>query len=323
MSTSQGRRYEPSGKRRLFLSYARDDREFVRPIEEGVEVLQHELWMDKRIHAGHLWWNEILEQIRQCDAMIVAISPALLESEAAKRERFYAQQLKKPIIPVVVAPVRNFPSDISPVQMIDYIKNPSGAPFHLAGLLSGLPPAPPLPNPIPVPPPRPPDIISELSEKVHQPYLSNAEQIELLMNLRTAVAQSRTHAGAIGLLNQLKDRGDLPHNIVREADEILQRHKKPPPGVTGPGTFIQPQAPPRRLVLSLVAVVLTFWPLLTIPGLISLYFSSQVSTRWKLKDYDGARKASTTALVVSYVGMGINLLFVFGSSGSTSTTMPY
>jgi TIR domain/Interferon-induced transmembrane protein len=319
MSNLLGPGSESQTRKQLFLSYARDDRELVLPLKEGVEVLGHGLWIDDRIHAGHLWWNEILDEIRQCDAMIVAISPALLDSKASKLERTYAQELGKPIIPVVVDPVRALPPDIYTVQMINYAKDPGSAPFHLAGLLSSLPSAPPLPNPMPAPPSAPPDVMSELGEKVHKSQLSDAEQVEMLMNLRTLVGQPKTYAAASDLLRELKNRGDLPYYVVREADEILQKHRKAHPG----SSFTQQQSPPRRLVLSIVAVILTVWPMLTIPGLISLYFSSQVGTRWKLQDYSGARRASITALVVAYVGIGSNLLIWFLYAQASSTTTPY
>ncbi|MEQ7740050.1 toll/interleukin-1 receptor domain-containing protein, partial [Escherichia coli] len=87
----------------LFLSYAKADAARLALLHDGIEALHHNLWMDRHLDAGHVWWEDILEQIRNCDAMIVAVSPALLESEAASRERSYARQLGKPLLPVMVA----------------------------------------------------------------------------------------------------------------------------------------------------------------------------------------------------------------------------
>jgi len=67
----------------LFCSYAREDREGVRALLDGVRHLRHQVWVDERLSGGQAWWDEILAQLRKCDAMLIAVSPALLESQAS------------------------------------------------------------------------------------------------------------------------------------------------------------------------------------------------------------------------------------------------
>jgi len=71
----------------LFCSYAREDREGVRALLDGVRHLRHQVWVDERLSGGQAWWDEILAQLRKCDAMLIAVSPALLESQASALER--------------------------------------------------------------------------------------------------------------------------------------------------------------------------------------------------------------------------------------------
>jgi hypothetical protein len=86
-----------AGKRlKIFLSYARVDQPALQAVQEGLEALHHQLWIDRKLDGGQDWWNEILAQIRSCDAIIVAVSTALLESDAAEKEREYARRLGKP-----------------------------------------------------------------------------------------------------------------------------------------------------------------------------------------------------------------------------------
>src|SRR5512144_888404 len=61
----------------LFVTYAREDREHVLRLRAGLERLRHEVWVDDRLSVGQAWWQEILSQIRTCDAVVVAVSPAL------------------------------------------------------------------------------------------------------------------------------------------------------------------------------------------------------------------------------------------------------
>jgi len=64
--------------------------EGVRALLHGVRHLRHQVWVDERLSGGQAWWDEILAQLRSCDAMLIAISPALLESQASALERQYA-----------------------------------------------------------------------------------------------------------------------------------------------------------------------------------------------------------------------------------------
>jgi hypothetical protein len=207
----------------LFCSYAREDRDGVRALLDGVRHLRHQVWVDERLSGGQAWWDEILAQLRACDAMLIAVSPALLESNASALERQYGRQVGKPLLPVMIRPVLSdlLPPDLAPLQCIDYTAPGPNAAFELAGALYGLPPTPPLPDPLPHPPPVPISYLSGLSDRVRAPTLSLDDQLAVVARLRTALDRPRERQAALELLHALRERADLYHAPALEIDRLL------------------------------------------------------------------------------------------------------
>lgn len=85
----------------------------------------------------------------------------------------------------------------------------------------------------------------------------------------------------------------------------------PPPSARGKSLHETGEAsttdakPPTYWPLSIV-VFLLFWLLF---GAIAMYYSSQVTTRWRQGDEVGAKQASKSALIVNLIGTGIGILF--------------
>jgi hypothetical protein len=208
----------------LFCSYAREDREGVRALLDGVTYLRHQVWVDERLSGGQAWWNEILAQLRACDAMLIAVSPALLESQASALERQYGSRVGKPMLPVMIRPVLAdlLPPDLAPLQCIDYTQPGPNAAFELAGALYGLPPAGPLPDPLPDPPPVPISYLSGLSDRVRAENLSLDDQLAVVARLRTAMERPREHEAAVNLLQAMRERNDLYHVPALEIERLLQ-----------------------------------------------------------------------------------------------------
>jgi hypothetical protein len=69
--------------------------------------------------------------------------------------------------------------------------------------------------------------------------------------------------------------------------------------------------PSTHLALSVVAIVCSL-----LFGIIGLFFSFQVTTRWDKGDVSGAQKASTTALIVDVIGIVIGVIFLFAALSS-------
>jgi len=167
--------------------------------------------------------DEILRQIRLSDAIIVAVSPALLESQASTLEREYARQLGKAILPVCVRPVRPelMPPDIAAVQIVDYTEPGATAAFELADALGHLPASADLPEPLPDAPVVPLSYLSDLTARVRRPSLTLDEQLALVSRLRSALGKETEHQPAMELLLTLRRRDDLYHEPAREIASIL------------------------------------------------------------------------------------------------------
>ena len=86
----------------IFLSYASEDRERVRPL---VEALKQEGWTvfwDFTIPAGMTWRRFLLEKLENTRSLVVVWSKHSIESEWVMEETDEAKRQKKPIIPVLL-----------------------------------------------------------------------------------------------------------------------------------------------------------------------------------------------------------------------------
>ncbi|SRR5579875_2698101 len=92
----------------VYVSYARADT--VR-LERFVPVLRSvgcRVWMDEgKVHTNYQELaRQLQDDIRVCDVMVVALSPAAVDSRWVQRETKLAQRLGKPIIPVMVRAIQ-------------------------------------------------------------------------------------------------------------------------------------------------------------------------------------------------------------------------
>lgn len=149
----------------FFVSYARDsaeDQEGVQRALETVKKLGYRIRVDRERNSGQAWWDIVLGEIRTCDAMLVFVSPALLNSLASTLERRYAQELGRPLLPIIIRPLPadRLPQDLASRQFVDYTASGLRAESALAEALASLPAPAALPDPLPAPPPVPTSYLS-------------------------------------------------------------------------------------------------------------------------------------------------------------------
>lgn len=85
----------------IFVSYARDNCNFVYPEIERLKEEGYRIWYDKeQIRPSHLWSNEINEAIETCSCFLVFITARAVESERVIGEIKHALSLNKPVIAV-------------------------------------------------------------------------------------------------------------------------------------------------------------------------------------------------------------------------------
>jgi len=60
---------------KLFLSYGRENAAKVQALATDLADLDHEVWFDRELTGGQVWWDQILARVRACDVFVFALSP--------------------------------------------------------------------------------------------------------------------------------------------------------------------------------------------------------------------------------------------------------
>jgi hypothetical protein len=212
--------------RKVFISYARQNKPDVEQLAEHLRVLGCEIWHDSSLHGGQDWWNEILRRIADCDTFIAIISREVLNSTACRREFDWADSLEKPVLPVAVEqPPKALPRRFSERQIVDY-SDPAArdrAALLLAGGLATLSAAPPLPDPMPKPPAAPLSYLTDLIDLVAEPKpLDHTQQRHILNHLEPALhsIDPEERRGGSDILEMLSSRDDLYADVYRTINRL-------------------------------------------------------------------------------------------------------
>lgn len=227
----------------LFISYARPDRSRAESLTLRLRQAGITVWLDSDLVGGQTWWDRILDQLRSCDAVVVAVSKASINSQACRSEREYAVKLGKPILPLTLEPMSYelLPQDIARLQVIDYSQPSEAAAFGLIGAILALPKPDALPEPLPDDPPVPTSPFGSLVDRIAEPNLTMDDQLEIIGRLDAAlgpVAAPHDRQTAIELLRRMDERPDLFAAASRQIEKIRVRltadqQQGPPP--QGPG----------------------------------------------------------------------------------------
>lgn len=87
----------------VFISYSKKNYEYARKLTDHLIASGFDVWIDDRIDYGEDWWATIVNAIRACGALIVIMSPDSDESRWVQREITIADNLGKPIFPLLLA----------------------------------------------------------------------------------------------------------------------------------------------------------------------------------------------------------------------------
>ncbi len=93
---------------RIFVSYSHQNPEIARRIVTDLKLCAASVWFDEHsdgqgIIPGRGWDNEIERGIREADVVLTLLSPTYMTSKYCMEEFQFADQLEKPIIPLMVA----------------------------------------------------------------------------------------------------------------------------------------------------------------------------------------------------------------------------
>ncbi len=209
----------------IFVSYSSQDRERVNALVEDIRGLGHEVWYDQHITGGQVWWNNILENIRQSKLVIIAVTPRLLRSEACRLEYAYANDVTRPIIPVLLdssLEVATLPVLLQERQIVDYAAFDKAALLMLNAAIARITEAAPLPDPLPDPPPVPISPIARLRDQISAATLSAETQTYVLHQLKLYLDDEEYGGEARETLEQFQQHPSLLAIIFREINEILR-----------------------------------------------------------------------------------------------------
>ncbi|WP_156686765.1 sensor domain-containing protein [Mycobacterium sp. Marseille-P9652] len=222
----------------LFISYSSQDRLTVDALTNALRKAQQQVWFDQELGGGDSWWNKILEQIRQCDVFVVALSNNWLQSKPSQAELRYAQALHRPILPVRIGDIDSMRvNPLATLQIIDYREPTVDAGIQLVTAVHALQRNPaPLPDPLPDEPPVPFGYITRLGNTLAEKELSPQQQMQLLVELRSGLDEDGDDPSARGdiaqLLRMLRLRHDVTYRTRTEIDNVLAEieAKDGPPG---------------------------------------------------------------------------------------------
>lgn len=211
---------------RIFVSYSKQNRTEVDALVKRLEVLGHDVWYDRELIPGHNWWEGILEQIRTNDLFVFALTPQALNSAPCKLEYTYAADLRKRVLPVILAGVstHDLPPQLAVIQWVDF--RSSDAEETLKKTFANLPPALPLPHPLPNPPAAPISPMSELKAQIESPTLTGDQQRLIVAKLEEFLNDPKDAATARELLQRMKQHRELIAAVEKKIDTLLVSSKR-------------------------------------------------------------------------------------------------
>ncbi|NDJ52277.1 MAG: TIR domain-containing protein [Chloroflexi bacterium] len=86
----------------IFVSYSRQDADYVQRLKTFLESNGLQVWFDEQIEQGDQWFNEIHAAIQNSPAVIVVMSPEAEASEWVHKEILLAKRYGKAIFPLLL-----------------------------------------------------------------------------------------------------------------------------------------------------------------------------------------------------------------------------
>jgi hypothetical protein len=116
----------------FFISYSRQDAEFVDRLIQALEQFGFTTWKDvKAITGGDIWKAAISKAVRECDAFLIVLSPQAASSENVSKELAVATKHDRRILPVMYQACKipdKMEYDLAELQWADFV----GPPFDEA-----------------------------------------------------------------------------------------------------------------------------------------------------------------------------------------------
>lgn len=113
---------------KVFISYSSLDKEIALKLADDLRSNNHSPWIDQHgIAGGDKWPTTIVQGIRDCDYIVLLMSPNSLKSDNVRKELHISVDENKSIIPIKIAPIEKIPDDfryhLAGLQHIDFVGN--------------------------------------------------------------------------------------------------------------------------------------------------------------------------------------------------------
>lgn len=216
---------------RVFISYARFNEPIVVELDKLIRQLGHKVWFDHQLIGGPNWWDQILDEIRQCDIFVFLLSLHSLESQACRLELGWASALNRHILPIQVGDVNfgTLPESLAVKQVVDF-RNLLDKTEILTRALSTFTPRQ-LPESLQRPPLPPLHRLNQVATLVSQLNpLDEPTQRAVLDELREALGQTENAESAYQLLKRLSQRSDIIDLLYDQVQDLINN----PPRIYGP-----------------------------------------------------------------------------------------
>ena len=206
----------------IFVSYARLDEGVVKTLVQGLEWANREIWFDNDLIGAEVWWVKILENIRQAEVVIFALSDNALQSKPCRAELDYAIALERNVLPIKVGPVQNFRANpLSALQSIDWRPDDANLAFRIiAAIDQAAKRVKPLPEVLPPEPLMPYAYLISLRSQIESGELSPRAQLEAVDELRKAYRDETDPGVDDDILSMLRGLKAKPWATVQTASEV-------------------------------------------------------------------------------------------------------
>ena len=210
----------------IFISYSNLDGDAVRVLAEDLGDAGYGVWLDQDLKGGDTWWRAIVEQIRNCQVFVVALSDNALRSKPCQTELDYARALGIPVLPVQIGEITSRRTMvIFEIQMVDYRNPTRRSAVRLAAAVNRcMEQRGELPEPLPPPPPIPYEYLIRIGTAAKARQLSPKDQVAAVAELRTALDQEEDEGvreDIADLLQTLRGRTDVTLRTAGEIDVLL------------------------------------------------------------------------------------------------------
>lgn len=130
----------------VFVSYAREDQDFVLKLIASLRDKRVPVWFDQwDIQPGQDWDQAIDHALHASAKVLIVLSPAMLASKQVRGELQVALDEDKPVVPVLYQACQ-IPRPLRTIQYVDFTARRIDDPAALGRILNALSGTPPVPD---------------------------------------------------------------------------------------------------------------------------------------------------------------------------------